>query len=431
MLVDDSGVVRKMVAHLIDREPDLEVVAQASDGREALETLNGLEIDLLVLDVEMPVLDGLGVLQVLRTARPELPVVMFTAETARAADLTLEALTLGARDFARKPRASDRDAGSAQVRTELIERIRMHGCRPNSSGSTAAAPQGLGSAIPITNAVKSAPSEGADTATSTEVDATGEQTRARDVSRGTFRTAAEAPRTAEPPAPLSARASGALPRPASGLGATGIRPRSGVPSSSGPIELVVIGCSTGGPVALATLLGALPPLQVPVLIVQHMPPLFTQRLAQRLDHETAHEVIEAQGGEELRGGLVVIAQGDRHLEVFREGQRLVTRLTQAPPENFCRPSVDVLFRSAAAVTGARTLAVVLTGMGDDGGEGAPALSAAGARLMAQDRATCVVFGMPGELERRRLPVEFLPISELGNAIHQRVQMSFARASGAA
>ncbi|MEZ6017815.1 MAG: chemotaxis-specific protein-glutamate methyltransferase CheB [Planctomycetota bacterium] len=431
MLVDDSGVVRRMVAHVLAKEPDIDVVAEAAHGVEALTLLadEALRVDLLVLDVEMPEMDGLGVLRRLAGMRPTLPVVMFTAETARAADLTLEALTLGARDFARKPRASDGGAGSAQVRKELVERIRLHG-RPKAA--EVAPPAAHAGADPGSVGDRTAPTARSERQTSATGNAQAPRAPLPDsppaVEHGRApRSAPEDRRPAQAaPRPQAAPRSGAAGPPAGPLPSGGSRARASL-RERGPIELVVLGCSTGGPVALSRLLNGLPTLPVPVLVVQHMPPVFTQRLAERLDAETAHRVAEAQGGEVLEPGQVWIAQGDRHLTVVREGKQLVTKLTQGPLENFCRPAVDVLFRSAALATGARTLAVVMTGMGDDGAEGAQVLVDAGAHLIAQDRETSVVWGMPGELARRGLPAEFFPLQELAGAIHARVLATRNRA----
>ncbi len=190
---------------------------------------------------------------------------------------------------------------------------------------------------------------------------------------------------------------------------------------AGRVDVVAIGCSTGGPNALSQLLPALPDgFAVPVLIVQHMPPAFTRFFAQRLSSLCPLPVKEAAGGEALLPGQVWVAPGGFHLEVAADGARQKLRLSQAPPENSCRPSVDVLFRSLAPVFGGRVLAVVLTGMGQDGLRGCELLAAAGAQIVAQDEASSVVWGMPGFVAKAGLAEAVLPLSEIAGRIVERV-----------
>jgi two-component system, chemotaxis family, protein-glutamate methylesterase/glutaminase len=191
--------------------------------------------------------------------------------------------------------------------------------------------------------------------------------------------------------------------------------------AKGSHRLLVIGSSTGGPDALTRLLGNLPTLPVPVAIVQHMPPLFTRQFAARLDRQLDFDVAEAESGQVLRPGMVVIAPGDHHLEVASDGRGgLVTRLNQAPPENFCRPAVDVLFRSAASVLGGSVLGVVLTGMGSDGCRGSQAIVDQGGSVLAQDRASSVVWGMPGAVATAGLAEEILPLDAIPAEIVRRL-----------
>ncbi|GAB2694053.1 protein-glutamate methylesterase/protein-glutamine glutaminase [Thalassiella azotivora] len=188
-----------------------------------------------------------------------------------------------------------------------------------------------------------------------------------------------------------------------------------------PFQVLAIGCSTGGPDALATFLAALPAdLPVPVVVVQHMPPVFTRQFAQRLDRQLPLTVVESAGGERLLPGVVHIAPGDHHLEVARRGDGVLTRTHQGPPENFCRPAVDVLFRSVADVYGARVLAVVLTGMGSDGRRGAERVVADGGAVLVQDEHTSVVWGMPGAVATAGLAEQVLPLDDLGPAVAQRL-----------
>ncbi|MFC6342881.1 CheB methylesterase domain-containing protein, partial [Nocardioides hankookensis] len=185
-------------------------------------------------------------------------------------------------------------------------------------------------------------------------------------------------------------------------------------------RLLVIGASTGGPEALSTLLSALPPLPVPIAVVQHMPPLFTTQFAARLNRQLDVEVTEAVHGQVLRPGTVCIAPGEFHLEVVSDKRGLVTRLTQDPPENYCRPAVDVLFRSAAAAVGGSVLGVVLTGMGADGAKGSRNIVDRGGAVLAQDQHTSVVWGMPGAVTNAGLAERVLPLAELPAEITRRL-----------
>jgi two-component system chemotaxis response regulator CheB len=229
-----------------------------------------------------------------------------------------------------------------------------------------------------------------------------------------------APATATP-----APASGARPQPPAG-----IRPVRPQLAPAAAVELCAVGTSTGGPNALVTLLRGLPgELPVPVLIVQHMPPLFTRYLAERLSATTPFSVAEARDGERLAAGQVRIAPGDHHLEVVRGAEGTHLRLHQGPPENFCRPAVDVLFRSAAACYGPRVLAVVLTGMGQDGLRGATAIHEAGGQVVVQDEASSVVWGMPGAVAGAGLAQATLPLADLGPDLLRRLAAGRVRSAG--
>jgi two-component system, chemotaxis family, protein-glutamate methylesterase/glutaminase len=195
------------------------------------------------------------------------------------------------------------------------------------------------------------------------------------------------------------------------------RPATGRRTRTGGFGVLAIGCSTGGPDALATVLPALPgDLSVPVVIVQHMPPVFTRLLASRLDGQCRLEVAEAKHGDPVVPGRVLIAPGGFHLVVRRHGTSVVAELTEDPPENFCRPAVDVLFRSVASVYGDKVLATVLTGMGRDGEKGAKVIRDAGGEVIVQDDATSVVWGMPGAVAGAGLADRILPLPQIGPAL---------------
>ncbi len=362
LVVDDSVVVRRLVTDVLNEDPDIQVVGTAPNGRIALAKIPQLNPDLISLDVEMPVMDGLETLRELRQVYPDVPVIMFSTLTERGAAATLEALELGAQDYVTKPaNVGSVQASMASVREQLVPKIKaLHrGARP---GRTT--PAGL-------------------------------------------------PRQAIPP-PAS------VPAASTPASTPTLRP-AGPRDPHEPVGIVLLGVSTGGPDALATVLPALPAtFPVPVVVVQHMPPTFTRLLAQRLDGKSALEVLEAEQDDAVRPGRVLLAPGDFHLRLHRGANGVVARLDQGTPENFCRPSVDVLFRSAAQVYGAACLAVVLTGMGSDGTRGAAEIVAAGGDVLAQDQATSVVWGMPGSVAHAGLASRLLPLGDVAATLVRQV-----------
>jgi two-component system chemotaxis response regulator CheB len=357
LVVDDSLVVRRIIVQALDGFDDITVVGQAADGQAALEQIEALSPDLVTLDIEMPVMDGIEAMRHIKARWPRLPVVMFSTLTERGAAMTLEALMAGARDYVTKPTNSTGLADSLQqVRTELGTRVRA--------------------LVPPR-------------------------------------------RAASPAAPAT---------PARPLPSPAVSTRSAVPSAvpsavrtqPSRLSAVVIGASTGGPDALSRVLGALPAdLPVPVLVVQHMPAVFTQTFAERLDRTCALHVVEARDGDRIEPGTVYLAPGDFHMEVTT-GLHPSVHLQQGEPENFCRPAVDVLFRSAAAAYGRAVLGVVLTGMGSDGARGSQSLVDAGAEVYVQDEATSVVWGMPRAVADAGLASQTLPCDRVAPAILARL-----------
>lgn len=345
LVVDDSFVVRRVVTDELAAQPDLEVAGTAATGRIALAKMTELNPSLVILDIEMPDMDGLTALTHLRQTHPRTPVIMFSSLTELGAAATLEALSRGASDFFAKPGGPGGLEASRQlIRNELIPAIRALCPRP--SPTTA--------------------------------------------------------RAALPAAPARHRASVAAAR----------------------VDLLAIGASTGGPNALAEIFTTLPPdLPVPIVVVQHMPPMFTQMLAERLSKNSEIPTVEARSGMELEPGKAWIAPGDHHLVVVREGTRICTKTHQDPQENACRPALDPLLRSAAAVYGRHCLAVVLTGMGYDGLRGCEAIRAAGGQILAQDEATSVVWGMPGSVARAGLADKVVPLPLMASEIVRRVRGS--------
>jgi two-component system, chemotaxis family, protein-glutamate methylesterase/glutaminase len=355
LLVDDSSLVRRMLIAALKKHPEIEVVAAAPTGAVALARLGEVAVDAVVLDVEMPGMDGVETLVRIRRRFPRLPVVMFSALTERGAEVTVRALAAGASDYVCKPSAVDGMGSEQVVSQQLVPKLlALCGRRALRTEATASLP----------------------------VETTSWPAR---------------------PQPISSFAVRAGP-----LGRQ--------------VELVVVASSTGGPNALAELLPKLPAdLGVPVLLVQHMPPVFTRYLAERIHSGGPLPAREATDGAPLAPGVILVAPGDYHLEVERREAQLCVRLTQAPAENSCRPAADVLFRSAARVCGDGVLGVVLTGMGQDGLIGSRAIVEAGGRVLVQDEATCVVWGMPKAVEQAGLADEVLPLGDLALAIERRCQ----------
>ncbi|GAA0243723.1 chemotaxis response regulator protein-glutamate methylesterase [Cryptosporangium japonicum] len=377
LVVDDSVVVRRLIVDALSDDPGIEVVGTASNGRLALAKIEELKPDVMTLDIEMPVLDGIGTLKELRPKHKRLPVIMFSTLTANGASATLEALSAGATDYVTKPA----NVGSVResiksVREQLIPRIYALG--PKQRPGAAPTRPGMPPARPGT-----------------------------------------AP-PGRPGAPLAGRPPLGSPAAPSGGIRAPMRPaKSKTPGQR--IDVIAVGCSTGGPDALAKVVQGFPKdLPVPVVVVQHMPPIFTKMFADRLDRASAVKVVEATADIPLDAGTVYIAPGDKHLEVVRKGTSVLTKLHEGPPENSCRPAVDPLFRSVATVFGAHALTVVLTGMGQDGKKGCEVLAKVGSEIVVQDEETSVVWGMPGAVAQAGLADVVLPLGSISDTLLSRV-----------
>ncbi|MEM1332253.1 MAG: chemotaxis response regulator protein-glutamate methylesterase [Actinomycetota bacterium] len=366
LLCDDSVVIRGLLSKFIDAEDDLEVVGTAANGRIGVQKVASLQPDLLVLDVEMPEMNGLDALREIRPAHPDLPIIMFSTLTGRGASITLDALSAGASDYATKPSTTDGALDAlTQVRSELIVKIRAL----------------LGSRAP------------------------GDR------------------RFDRRPAARSSPGAAARSTAATGDSPSAVRLRTMGRPTPTP-QAVVVGSSTGGPVALEQVLTAIStPLPVPMFVVQHMPEKFTKALADRLDKKSIHTVVEVDRPMTAEPGNVYVAAGGRHLRLAKAGAAVRAQPVDDPPVNSCRPSVDPLFESAAAIFGSHTLAVMLTGMGADGTDGTRTLASRGAPVIAQDEATSTVWGMPGSVVGAGLATEVLPLAQIGGRIAQLVGSS--------
>ena len=329
LVVDDSAIVRLMVNEVLSHIRDVQVVGIAPDGKVALEKIRELDPDIVLLDLEMPVMNGLEALAEMRKHKPQLPVIIVTSETERSAKLCLEALSLGARDYVFKPsRKEDMKAGRQRLQMQLEAKIR-EAC----------------SAETI------------------------------EVARAERKPKAERPR------------------------------------------VVAIGSSTGGPDALERVFSKLPAtFPLPIVITQHMPPVFTRALAKRLDGKSGLTVREATGTETLKAGEAWVAPGGKHLIVRKHMNDYRLLLDDGEPENSCKPAVDVMFKSVVRTFGGATLAVVLTGMGEDGLRGCRLVRDAGGQVIVQDEETSVVWGMPGAVAQGGCADAVLPLKQIPEII---------------
>lgn len=355
LIVDDAVMVRSRLSKILSTDPEIEVVGVAATGQIALAKLAQLNPDVVILDVEMPDLDGLQVLSRIRQNDAHLPVIMFSSMTTTGATATLDALTLGASDYVTKPsHLTNGDNVTQYLQSTLIPKIK---------------------------------------ALSQKV-------------------------TLQGPQPPSQSPSI---RPASDFPAKVLPAHPQIRSSQAVAQIVAIGVSTGGPNALATLLSELPPnFPVPIAIVQHMPPMFTQLLAERLTTKCSLPVREAIAGATVCPGTIWIAPGDYHLRVQFMNSAVQLVVEQTPPQNSCRPSVDVLFESVAQVYGDRALGVILTGMGQDGLRGCQQIRERNGQILAQDEASSVVWGMPGFVVNAGLADAVLPLDQIMPEILRRV-----------
>lgn len=331
MIVDDSATIRGLLSRWIASDPALAVVATVTNGRAAVEQIKNADPDVVILDIEMPEMDGITALPLLLKACPRAKIIMASSLTRRNAEISLKALSLGATDYVPKPTSVGAGDAADAFRRDLCEKVVALG-RPRRAAARVVPTQG---------------------------------------------------------APITLRK------------ASGVKP-----------QIVAIGASTGGPQALNVVVKALAPqLNLPIVITQHMPATFTAILAETLSRHSGLNCVEGADGMMLQAGHVYVAPGDHHMLVKGRGGPI--QLTQTPAENFCRPAVDPMFRSIAAAYGPAVLAVVLTGMGADGREGAKAIAGVNGTVLAQDEATSVVWGMPAAVAHAGVASAVLPLPSVG------------------
>ncbi len=343
MICDDSAVIRRAISAILEADRGIHVVARVNNGQAALDSIVLQPIDVVVLDIEMPIMDGLTALPLLLKAAPGVSIIMASTLTTRGADVAMRAIRLGAADTIAKPSAADIQDG--RFAAELLARVK-----------------GL----------------------------------------------ARLRRSARAPAPSMRQVTSHAPA-SSGGGDGALAP----PPRQAPL-LLAIGSSTGGPNALFTFVKSLnASIKVPIVLTQHMPPTFTAILADHIDKLGVLPCAEAKHGAPLRPGHITLAQGDRHLLVRRGAAGLTAELSDSPAENFCRPAVDPMLRSAVTAVDGRVLVVMLTGMGHDGLAGTRAVVEAGGAAVAQDEASSVVWGMPGAITKAGLAHAVLPLTQIG------------------
>ncbi len=375
LIVDDSAVMRRIIMTSLMKHPEIEVVGTAANGLLAIESIKRSNPDIVTLDVEMPEMDGITALREIRKIYPVLPIIMFSSLTQRGAKATMDALTYGASDYVGKPQASADPADAYKVLEEnLIPKIKALCQRANGDGKKITSIKERGAA------------------------------RREALSMPAPEKITALPSTQVPP-----------------LASTKVARPEGRPLY--PVDALCIGVSTGGPAALMKVFEMWrTPLAVPIFIVQHMPPKFTTLLAARLTEVGVMLVQEPYEGQEALAGHAYLAPGGYHLELRRKGAKVFMHLNEDPPENSCRPAVDVLFRSAAKVYGQSLLAVVLTGMGYDGLRGAEDIIRSNGVVLAQDEATSVIWGMPGAIAQADLAEKILPLESIADEILFRTQL---------
>lgn len=357
VVADDSAVVRRLLTRVLGDAEDITVVGVAHNGQQAIDKVAALQPDLLTLDVEMPVMDGLTAMREIHRRFPRLPVIMISTLTERGAAVTLDALSAGARDYITKPTNTASLANSLdELRAQLLPRVRALTARGR------ALPRPRATSVPVR------------------------------------------PAAPTPAAPQDRRS-----------------------ASQRAAQVIAIGSSTGGPDALAQVLTSMTQRpEVPLVAVQHMPPVFTAMLAQRLSRLGPITVVEAEAGQPLEPGTMYLAPGGRHLEIARRGAGLLTVLHDKDPENYSRPSVDVLFRSVARACPGSAIGVILTGMGHDGRAGCEAMRSGGALIVAQDQASSVVWGMPGAVHEAGLVDRTLDVAHVGSFLMEQLRSDAAR-----
>ncbi len=365
MVVDESAVSRGLLTRFLEADPEISVIASVSNGQMALDRLDHHDVEIIVLDIEMPVMDGMTALPLLLAKKPGVQVLMASTLTHKNADVSLRALYMGAADYVAKPSSTGEIHSTDHFKRELTEKIKAVAAAGRAGRGRAPRPASAGTA----SLVRPAPTALSST---------------KPVSISLRRSAVRQP------------------------------------------DLIAIGSSTGGPQALFKLFEDLGRhVRQPILITQHMPTTFISLLAADISRASSMPCNEAQDGETIVPGRIYLAPGDYHMIAESGDSGNILRLTKSKPENYCRPSADPMLRSLAALYGPRLLVIILTGMGSDGHKGAEAVVAAGGPVIAQDEDSSVVWGMPGAVATAGLCSAVLPLSDIAPYVRKLVVRSAA------
>ncbi len=373
MIVDDSVFMRGVLSNWFGETDDFQVVATHPNGRRAADDVQRAQPDVVILDLEMPDMDGLTALPLILERKPGTAVLVASSLTRRGAEVSLRALTLGAADYIPKPDATRGFSSAEDFRVELLAKARGLGQRARRTAARQPSAPSTAAVVAPANAPTNAPASAAATAAAP----------------------AAAPASGTPKVPQKLRGYSMM-----------------------PVGVLAIGSSTGGPQALTRLFTDLGSAiaTVPVLVVQHMPPTFTAIMAEHIARAAGRPCAEAKDGETIRPGRIYVAPGGIHMDVVRDAGGTRIRLFDGPAVNFCKPAVDPMFQSVASVYGAATLALVLTGMGSDGAKGALRVAEAGGSVIAQDEESSVVWGMPGATAQIGACSGIVPIGEMGRKV---------------
>lgn len=357
LIVDDSGFFRRRVKEMLGSDARIEVIGEAENGSEAVDMAAKLKPDVITMDIEMPVMDGITATRRIMQSSP-CPILMFSSLTTDGAQATLDALDAGAVDYLPK-RFEDISKNREEATRALCEQV-----------------------VALSRGQRKAPTTKSPVSTS-----------ARPAAATAPRTPVSTPRTAPPPPPRPVR--------------------------RGQFKLLAIGTSTGGPVALQEILTKLPAgFSTPIVIVQHMPSAFTPAFATRLDQLCAITVKEAEDGDTLQPGTAYLAPGGKQMLIESRGGRVIIKVVEAEAGQTYKPCVDITYNSIAKVFPSNTLAVILTGMGADGREGSRTLKQGGSQVWSQDETSCVVYGMPAAVADAGLSDRVLPLNEMGPSLAQ-------------
>ncbi len=360
MLVDDSAVVRGFISRILQSDPEIKVVASLVNGEQGVTSTAHHHPDIVLLDIEMPVMDGITALPKILAASPGVRVVMCSTLSVRNAEITMKALHLGATECIAKPSNSSDIYAAGDFKDELLRVVKALGRRKDADSLK----RPVSPAAPVTS--------------------------------GTFAGGQNAAPKQKTAFELRKHMPGELFRP----------------------NLLAIGSSTGGPQALFKVIASFQNFNVPIILTQHMPATFTRILAQHITQHTSVTAVEGETGMVVENGKVYVAPGGFHMTFARKDGQIQIVLNEGPPENFCKPSVDPMLRSAISVWGPKILTVILTGMGADGLPGCKQVVEGGGRVIAQDQETSVVWGMPGAVASNGLCTAVLPLQEIGPYVRQ-------------